>query len=53
MKCRVLSFIDNRPYNLCANQVFFFSTVPNDKNLGPLQLKQAQPLATMFNRLLV
>jgi len=27
--------------------------VPNDINLGPLQLKQAQPLGTMFNRLLV
>ncbi|AEE80468.1 kinase superfamily protein [Arabidopsis thaliana] len=27
--------------------------LPNDINLGPLQLKQAQPLGTMFNRLLV
>nr|AAL24137.1 unknown protein [Arabidopsis thaliana] len=26
--------------------------LPNDINLGPLQLKQAQPLGTMFNRLL-
>ncbi|XP_023638549.1 uncharacterized protein LOC17887207 isoform X2 [Capsella rubella] len=35
------------PSNNCA------MPLPNDMNLGPLQLKQAQPLATMFNRLLV
>ncbi|XP_020882096.1 probable protein phosphatase 2C 51 isoform X2 [Arabidopsis lyrata subsp. lyrata] len=35
------------PTNNCA------LPLPNDINLGPLQLKQAQPLATMFNRLLV
>ncbi|VVB06715.1 unnamed protein product [Arabis nemorensis] len=35
------------PSNTCA------LPLPNDLNSGPLQLKQAQPLATMFNRLLV
>ncbi|XP_019101765.1 PREDICTED: uncharacterized protein LOC104788671 isoform X2 [Camelina sativa] len=29
------------------------NNLPNGINLGPLQSKQAQPLATMFNRLLV
>uniref|UniRef100_A0A1J3K1H9 PPM-type phosphatase domain-containing protein n=1 Tax=Noccaea caerulescens TaxID=107243 RepID=A0A1J3K1H9_NOCCA len=63
LKSNLASQLQRREHSMSDNtdkiasalpsNTYALPSVPNDINSGPLQLKQAQPLATMFNRLLV
>ncbi|CAN8253879.1 unnamed protein product [Cochlearia groenlandica] len=62
LKSDLVSQLHRKEQSLSENKDKIASVLPsntcalpssNDRNSGPLQLKQAQPLETMFNRLLV